>query len=142
MSEIVIVRQNADFETEIMAADAGRDDGHFQPVERVHDVTPYGLFLASLGSCTAVVLHTYAQNHDLHLDDVEIRLEYRRIFQEDCQNCEDARPYEEHISEEIALRGNLTEREREKLFKISHQCPIHKMLESGIEIHSQLALTA
>jgi putative redox protein len=142
MSEIVIIRQNAYFETEVLAVDAESEANDFQPVEYLHDVTPYGLFLASLGSCTAVVLHTYAQNHALDLQEVEIRLEYRRTFQEDCQNCEDARPYKEHINEEIALRGGLTEGMREKLFKISHQCPIHKMLQSGIEIRSQLAMTA
>ena len=142
MSEVVIIRQNAHFEIEVMAAEADGERGDFHSVERLHEVTPYGLFLSSLGSCTAIVLHTYAQNHGLDLQDVEIRLEYRRLFQEDCQNCEDARPYEEHISEEIALRGDLTEGEREKLFRISHQCPIHKMLQSGIEIRSQLAATA
>jgi putative redox protein len=142
VSEVVIIRQNADFETEIMAVEADNEASRFQLVERLNNVTPDGLFLSSLGCCTAVVLHTYAQNHGLQLQEVEIRLEYRRLFREDCQNCEDARPYEEQISEEIALRGNLTEQEREKLFRISHQCPIHKMLQSGIEIRSQLALTA
>lgn len=142
MSEIVIIRQNQYFETEITALDVENQSSDFLPVSELHEVTPYGLFLTSLGSCTSIVLHTYAQNHHIHLQEVEIRLEYRRLFQEDCQNCEDARPYEEHISEEIALRGDLTEREREKLFKISHQCPIHKMLQSGIEIRSQLAMTA
>lgn len=143
MTEVVIIRQNAAFATEIRAVEAeDMDSSRFQVVERLYDVTPYGLFLASLGSCTAVVLHTYAQNHGLKLREVEIRLEYRRSFGDDCENCEDVRPYEEHIREEIALRGELSEAERSKLFKISHHCPIHKMLQSGIEIRSQLAVTA
>jgi uncharacterized OsmC-like protein len=147
MTEIVIVQQKADFATEIRAAEAHDDESddegiHYHYVKRLSDVTPYGMFLASLGSCTAVVLHTYAHNHGLHLHEVEIRLDYHRIFREDCENCEDVRPYEEHIREEIALRGDLNESDREKLFKIGHQCPIHKMLKSGIEIRSQLAVTA
>jgi hypothetical protein len=32
----------------------------------------------------------------------------------------------------------LEEGEREKLFLISKQCPLHKIVEEGIEVHSSL----
>ena len=142
MSEKIIVRQNNRFEIEVLAADEENGRNDFVNVTQLHEVTPYGMFLSSLGSCTAIVLHTYAQNHGLDLQEVELRLEYKRIFQDDCENCEVARPYEEGIEEEIALRGDLSEAQRDRLFKIAHQCPIHKMLQSGIEIRSHLAMTA
>jgi putative redox protein len=142
MSEKIIVRQNNRFEIEVLAADEENGRNDFVNVTQLHEVTPYGMFLSSLGSCTAIVLHTYAQNHGLDLQEVELRLEYKRIFQDDCENCEVARPYEEGIEEEIALRGDLSAAQRDRLFKIAHQCPIHKMLQSGIEIRSHLAMTA
>jgi uncharacterized OsmC-like protein len=57
----------------------------------------------------------------------------------DCQNCEGINQYEEEVDEEISLAGNLTSKEREKLFLISHHCPIHKMLKEGITVNSHLA---
>ena len=97
------------------------------------------MLLASLASCTAVVVNTYAQYHELDLKEVELVTEYQRTFKEDCKNCEKISEYEEQITMDIAFEGDLTPEQREKLFKISLQCPIHKMLKSGIKIQFQAA---
>ncbi|MCL4491776.1 MAG: hypothetical protein M1510_07730 [Nitrospirae bacterium] len=52
---------------------------------------------------------------------------------------EDSHEFSEHIDMEIRLNGDITSEEREKLFAVSRQCPVHKMLKSGIEMHSFLA---
>lgn len=140
MAERVIVRQNRLFETEILAQDPHNPDaGEFEPVAAIHHLTPYGMLLAGLGSCTTIVLHTYAQYHDVPLDEVEITLSYDRVFAEDCENCEEIDEYTEQIGEEMRLIGNLTSAEKKKLHVISRHCPIHQMLLHGIEVHSQLA---
>jgi uncharacterized OsmC-like protein len=95
------------------------------------------MLLASLGSCTAIVLNTYARNHGLALDEVELRLAYERKFDEDCENCEVIDAYREVITEEILFTGSLTEQERRKLYQVSKQCPIHKMLEAGVPVESR-----
>ncbi len=56
--------------------------------------------------------------------------------------CENIDRYEEHIEEQIAFHGELDADTREKLFKIAHQCPIMKMLDTGIEIRSELLETS
>jgi len=140
MAERVIVRQNRMFETEILAADPHvPDSDHLHPVEHVHQLTPYGMLLAGLAACTAIVLHTYARYHDVALDEVELRAQYDRVFAEDCENCEGIEEYKEQIEEEIALTGDLTPQERSRLLVISRQCPIHKMISHGIEVQSHLA---
>jgi uncharacterized OsmC-like protein len=140
MAEQVIVDQNSDFEIEFRAADPREEQPEeFHAVYHVHELTPYGMMLASLGACTTIVLHTYAQNHGLDLDRVRIHLRYARVFQQDCENCEDIDRYEEQFQEEISLFGDLTEQEQQKLYHIAQQCSIHKILESGIEITSKLA---
>lgn len=139
MTEKVIIRQNSRFETEILAVDPEDSGGdRYQAVHAVHELSPYGMLLASLGGCTAIVLHTYAQNHGLALDAVELRLEFRRVFEEDCQNCTEIEQYKDQIEEELVLSGELSEQERSKLFQVAHYCPIHKMLESGMEVESKL----
>jgi uncharacterized OsmC-like protein len=140
MSEKVIIRQKNDFETEILAADPhDPDSDEMRPVEHVFGLTPYGMLLASIGGCTAVLLNSYAQNHGIDLQEVELRLEFGRVFDEDCQDCENRDEYEDIIEEEIAFSGNLTSQERQKLFAVSRHCPIHKMVHHGIEIRSQMS---
>jgi uncharacterized OsmC-like protein len=139
MAERVIVRQNSEFETEILALDPHVPDAHhFHPVEHVQQLTPYGMLLAGLASCTAIVLHTYAQHHGVDLREVELDVQYDRVFADDCENCEGIEEYKEQIEEEIVLTGNLTPEERRRLYMVSRHCPIHKMLSQGIEVNSRL----
>jgi putative redox protein len=137
MAESVIVRQNNQFETEILAQDPHNPDNQeFYPVSDVHQLTPYGMLLAGLGSCTAIVMHTYAQYHDVPLSEAELHLEYDRVFADDCKECEGIEEYKEQIVMEIASFGKLTQEERHRLFVVSKHCPIHKMLAHGIEVVS------
>lgn len=139
MSETVVIRQNQDFETQFLAVDPAVPEGEApRPVTHLHSLTPYGMMLASLGSCTAIVLHTYANSHNLPLESVEIRLQYLRRFQQDCENCEAIEEYREEITEEIQLVGDLSTQERQKLLRIAHYCPIYKMYTESIPVHSQL----
>jgi uncharacterized OsmC-like protein len=142
MSEKVIIKQNNQYQTNFWAIDPNKPGSEeFKPVERLHELTPYGMLLASLADCTAQVVHAYAHNHNIPLREVELREAYHRNYREDCDNCEDIDHYEEHIEEQIAFQGELNEDTREKLFKIAHQCPIMKMLETNIEIESELLET-
>ena len=142
MAERVVIRQDNQFRTLVLSADP--EDIHSNALEAVgdiHQLTPYGMLLSSLGTCTALVLHTYAQNHNIPLLEVEIRLEYQRVFREDCEDCEDcdeASDYEEEIHEKLDLTGEISPAEREKLMRVAHYCPIYKMLQNGIKISTQL----
>src|SRR5258708_7290686 len=49
---------------------------------------PYELLLASLGACTAMTLRLYAEQKQLPLTGVEVRLRHSRIHAEDCAECE------------------------------------------------------
>lgn len=139
MGESVIVRQNNDFELEVLARDPHNPDAHqFDPVDDVRRLTPYGMLLSGLGSCTTIVLHTYAEHHGVDLQEVELRLEYDRIFDDDCVNCESTQEYTEQIEIEIILIGNLTLAERKRLYMVSKHCPIHKMLKHGVQVKSYL----
>lgn len=140
MTERVIVRQNSDFEIEFEALDPNKgESAQIRPVLKIHELTPYTMMLASLGACTAIVLHTYAQNHDINLQEVELDLRYQRVFQHDCENCEDIERYDEQIEQTLSLTGDLKDNQRQKLFRVSQQCSVHKILESGIEIRSELS---
>ncbi len=136
MAEIVVVRQKSNFDTEFLAADTNSprpEDHKLRPVHAIHELTPYGMMLAGLGSCTTILLHSYAHNHGVRLDEVELHVSYDRVFDEDCEHCEEIGEYTEKISAEVGLVGELDAKERNKLFLISKQCPVHKILHDGIE---------
>jgi uncharacterized OsmC-like protein len=140
MGELLVVRQNSDFGTVILAAEAEHpSDMELAPVEDIRSLTPYGMLLASLGCCTAIVLHTYAQAHGLLLADVQLRLTYERAFARDCEHCESEEEYQESIKQEITLEGQLSPAERKRLLRVADYCPIHKILSEGIQIKSSLA---
>jgi putative redox protein len=139
MGERVIVRQDSDFMMEILAVDPHDPQAEeFVEVHHVHQLTPYGMLMASLGACTTIVLHTYAQHHDIALDEVEVRLNYDRIFAEDCAECEMIGEYKEHIDEAISLIGDLADRDTDRLYAVSRHCSIHKILTHGMEIEARL----
>jgi len=139
MAERVIVKQDRKFHTQFSAADPEDIQSNvFEPVEDIHQLTPYGMLLSSLASCTALVIHTFAQNHDIKLQEVELHMSYQRVFREDCEDCEEERDYSEEISERILLEGDLSSADREKLLHVAHFCPIYKMMVDGITINSSL----
>lgn len=140
MGERIIVRQNRDYQIEVRASDPHDADAQgLQPVEMIHELTPYGLLLAGLGACTGIVVNTYADYHDVALTQVELRITYDRVFDEDCEDCEGTNDYKEQIHLQVLLEGDLTPSERSKLFAVSKHCPIHKILAHGLEVRSELA---
>jgi len=139
MAERIIVRQDKRFRTLFLSADPEDPAAlNYETVEDIHQLTPYGMLLASLGSCTALVLHTYAQNHEIQLDEVELHLAYQRVFREDCEGCDEAEEFNEEITEKLKLEGNLPGATREKLLRIAHFCPIYKMLGNGVKVKTSL----
>ena len=139
MAERVIVKQDRQFRTQFSVADPEDIQSNvFEAVEDIHQLTPYGMLLSSLASCTALVMHTFAQNHDIKLREVELHMSYQRVFREDCEDCEEEREYNEEISERILLEGDLSSAEREKLLNVAHFCPIYKMMVDSITINSSL----
>ena len=140
MSEMIFFRQTNTYETEVRAKleEELEESADLHPVIELVELNPYGMLLLGLAGCTSSVLYTYAQNNRLDLQEVELTITYERVFKEDCENCENIDQYQEVIDEQITLKGDLTEEDRERLFRVSHHCPIQKMLKSGVEVRASL----
>lgn len=134
MSEKIIIRQDRNFHTHIWGTDPqDPESGEIIPVTQLSDLSAYTMMLAGMAICTGSVVIPYARHHDLDLETLEIRLTYQR---QESEERESGR-YQEWIEEEIFFTGDLDTSERDKLFKISHQCPITRMYQRGVEIKSQ-----
>ena len=139
MAEHVIVRQDAEFRTQFWTEEETEDGiGKMQEANHIHQLNPYSMMLASLGSCTAIVLNTYAEHHRMPLGGVEVELFYKRNYRKDCDTFEQTDSYNEEVIEKMKFLGQLTDAEKEKLLHIAHACPIYKMFKEGIPIHTEM----
>jgi putative redox protein len=84
------------------------------------------LLEAALASCTALTVQMYAKYKGFKLKSTDVRVS---IESEGAQT---------HIKRIISLHGDLTAAERERIFEISKRCPIHRLLESNVTIHSEM----
>jgi putative redox protein len=97
---------------------------------------PYDLLLAALGACTSMTLRLYADHKKLPLDRVSVRLVHNRIHAEDCLNCETKEGMVDRIDRNITMEGPLDAEQRKRLLEIADKCPVHRTLESEIEIRT------
>lgn len=137
MSERVVCFQNNQFQTGFKAAETeGARDAELKDVGHLQQLTPYGLLLASLSSCTAIVLNTFSNNHGIPLQSVTIDCQYDRVFADDCENCDENAQYEEVIREKLEFEGDLSDKQQKILHQVAKACSIRQIIESGIEVHS------
>lgn len=97
---------------------------------------PYDLLLAGLGACTSMTLRLYAEHKKLPLERVSVRLMHNRIHAEDCLNCETREGMVDRIDRNITMEGPLDAEQRKRLLEIADKCPVHRTLESEIEIRT------
>jgi len=87
-----------------------------------------------------MTLRLYAQRKGWDLQHVTVRLQHSRIHAEDCLECETKQGYLDRIDRKIEVTGNLDETQKRRLLEIAEHCPIHRTLESEINIRTSLVI--
>ncbi len=137
MSERVVVYQDKSFRTEFKASDPHDETAdELEPIMHLHELTPYGMLLASVASCTAIVVNSYARNHGIPLKGVTVDAAYDRVFADDCDDCDEDQQYEEIITETVDFEGDLDPKQLDRLHKVAKACSVRRLLESGIRVES------
>ncbi|MGZ3457834.1 MAG: bifunctional alpha/beta hydrolase/OsmC family protein [Archangium sp.] len=100
--------------------------------------SPYGLLAAALGACTAMTLRLYARNKGWPLEHVSVRLRHAKVHAEDCSHCETKEGKVDRIDRTVVLEGPLSVEQRQRLVQMADRCPVHRTLESEIDVHTSL----
>ena len=100
--------------------------------------TPYDLVSAGLGACTGMTLRMYADRKGWPLEAVQVRLEHKKVYAHDCENCQDPQQKIDQIERIITLTGPLDDKQRQRLAEIADKCPVHKTLEAGARVVTTL----
>jgi putative redox protein len=81
----------------------------------------------------------YARRKGWPLTGVTVRLRHSRVHADDCAECETKQGMLDRIGQEVAVAGELTKEQRNKLLEIAEKCPVHRTLTSEINIRTTLA---
>lgn len=101
--------------------------------------TPYGLLCAALGACTSMTLRLYARTKGWPLAGVTVTVRHDKIYAKDCAECETREGRIDRLERAIALDGPLDEAQRQRLLQIAEKCPVHRTLQSEVQIVTLLA---
>lgn len=88
---------------------------------------PYQYLKAALGSCTAMTIRMYAERKKWAVTNVIVTLRHSR----------DANK-QSVFERDIAIIGDITPEQRERLLEIADRCPVHKTLSHGATVLSKL----
>ena len=100
--------------------------------------TPYDLLLAGLGACTSMTVRMYADQHGWPLTGIRVRLSHDKVHAKDCAECESKGTRVDRLQRSVKLVGPLTEEQRAKLTAMADRCPVHRTLESEVEVLTEL----
>jgi uncharacterized OsmC-like protein/alpha/beta superfamily hydrolase len=99
--------------------------------------SPYEYLLAALGACTSMTIRLYADLKKIPLRRVAVQLKHDKIHAVDCENCETKEGKIDRIDREVTLEGELTAEQRAKLMEIADKCPVHRTLDSEIDVRTK-----
>mgnify|MGYP006277516735 FL=1 len=101
--------------------------------------TPYDFVSAGLATCTAMTIRLYADRKNWKVDEVNVHIEHGKVHAEDCGECEHSASAKiDRFTRVIELKGELNEKQQQRLLEIANKCPVHKTLLSDIHIETKL----
>ncbi len=100
--------------------------------------TPYGLLTAALGACTAMTLNLYARKKKLPVTRITVSAKHDKIHALDCEQCETRDGKVDQFDHTIAIEGDLSDDQRQRMLEIANMCPVHRTLHAEVSVISRL----
>ncbi len=90
-------------------------------------MNPGELLCSSLASCTSITLRMYSDRKEWNVSEIEVNVELNK---EDKDNT--------FLARKVLITGKLDEKQQSRMLAIANACPIHKLLEKGIAISTEI----
>ncbi len=131
--EVVTVRMQSDYSVGYTALHPQAGDESTE-VEEIGQLTPYGMVLAGIGTCTGILLHSYAAARKFPLAEALLTLRYGRDARKDCADCPEIETGKDRIEIALELVGDLSEEQSRRLADLAHRCPVGRMVSEGTPV--------
>ncbi|MEL7461672.1 MAG: bifunctional alpha/beta hydrolase/OsmC family protein [Pseudomonadota bacterium] len=99
-------------------------------------MSPYGFLAAALGACTSMTLRMYARRKGWPVDTISVDVTHDKVHAQDAETATEVRIDRFHRL--IRLAGDLDADQRARLLEIADKCPVHKTLETGAKVTTEL----
>lgn len=90
--------------------------------------SPKELLISALAACTSATVRMYVDRKGWDLEEVKLEITLER----------DDKENKTVIYRTLEFIGNLDDAQKSRLLAVANACPIHKILSSPIDIHSEL----
>lgn len=130
MAKAVSITRRESYKTEIKTGSEHLlvADESFQDGGRDSGATPTELLAAALASCSTITMKMYADRKKWPLEEAQVTVEFKR----------EVKDQQTTFYKKVALRGDLSEEQRKRIFEISKKCPVHRILVGDSTVESAL----
>ncbi|WP_116597078.1 bifunctional alpha/beta hydrolase/OsmC family protein [Primorskyibacter marinus] len=99
-------------------------------------MSPYGFLAAGLGACTSMTIRMYARRKGWPLDHVSVDVRHDKVHAQDAASGSTDKI--DTFRRRITLEGDLSQEQCAKLLEIADKCPVHRSLERGAKVLTEL----
>ncbi|WP_417603451.1 alpha/beta fold hydrolase [Primorskyibacter flagellatus] len=99
-------------------------------------MSPYGFLAAGLGACTSMTIRMYARRKGWPLDHVSVDVRHDKVHAQDASSGSTDKI--DTFRRRITLEGELSQEQCAKLLEIADKCPVHRSLERGAKVLTEL----
>ncbi|WP_272022691.1 bifunctional alpha/beta hydrolase/OsmC family protein [Olleya namhaensis] len=100
--------------------------------------SPYEFVSAGLSACTAMTVQMYVKRKGWDLQNIEVHTSHTKVAQQVVENGEQKEIKVDTFNREIKLKGNLDDKQIQRILQIADKCPVHKTLHSDIDVVTKI----
>ena len=100
--------------------------------------SPYEFVSAGLSACTAMTVQMYVKRKGWDLQNIEVHTSHTKVAKQVVENGEQKEIKVDTFNREIKLKGNLDEKQIQRMLQIADKCPVHKTLHSDIDVVTKI----